>query len=79
MPNGVTYSDEKTLPKVYTALAGNGDLDFPQTLAAVSRLQDAGILFREEVPAELRSARRTSTEVAADTLQAGIVEAPPAQ
>lgn len=79
MPNGVTYSDEKTLPKVYKALAGDSDLDFPQTLAAVDRLQAAGILFREEVPADMRATRKSSAEAAAEAIQDGIVEAPPAQ
>lgn len=63
MPNAVAYSDEKTLPKVYRALAGNGALEFDQVLAAVDRLQAAGILLREEPEAR---APRTAAEAAAD-------------
>jgi hypothetical protein len=59
MPNGVTYSDEKTLPKVYKALFGEGDLDFGQVQKAIDRMQAAGILFREEVPADTRAPRTT--------------------
>jgi hypothetical protein len=63
MPNAVTYSDEKTLPKVYKALFGNNDLAFEQVQGAIDRLQEAGILFREDVPVELRAARRSVTEL----------------
>ena len=68
MPNAVAYSDEKTLPKVYRALAGNGDLEFDQVLAAVERLQEAGILLREEPEAR---APRTAAEALADAKEAG--------
>ena len=61
MPTGVTYHDEKTINEVYTALFGNNDMDFPQVLAAVSRLQNAGILFRKDVPEELRPSRGPRT------------------
>jgi hypothetical protein len=51
MPNKVTYSDDRTLPKVYKALHGENDLSFEQTIGAVERMQSAGILFVEPVPA----------------------------
>lgn len=74
MPNAVTYSDETTLPKVYKALFGNNDLDFPQVQAAIDRLQSAGILFRQEVPEELkyrkpRESGTVATEVFGNDLQ----------
>jgi len=78
MPNGVTYSDEKTLPKVYKALFGAGDLDFDQVQAAIDRLQSAGILFREEAESTPRGPRgpRTPAEAAAEALQSGVTDAP---
>lgn len=51
MPNKVTYSDEKTMAKVYRAIVGDAELDIKQALDAVDRLQAAGILFMEPVPA----------------------------
>lgn len=48
MPNAVTYSDEKTLPKAYEAIAGGGELTMQQTFAVVQRLLAAGIILREE-------------------------------
>lgn len=59
MATAITYFDESTINKVYTALHGNNDLDFPTVLAAVSRMQSAGILFREELPEEMRASRKT--------------------
>jgi hypothetical protein len=60
MPNGVTYSDEKTFPKALQAIVGNNEMELMAAFAVVNRLQDAGILFREEVPAESRAARKTA-------------------
>lgn len=65
MPNGVTYSDESTINKVYTALAGNGEMSFPEALVIVNRLQNAGILFREQAE-ERKIGPRNKTE---ETLQ----------
>lgn len=81
MPNAVTYSDEKTLPKVLRALMGNDDLEFNQVMGAVDRLQAAGILFREEAEAR---APRTPAEAAEDAQAAsgGVARgaaSPPAQ
>lgn len=70
MPNAVTYSDEKTLPKVLRALMGNDDLEFNQVMGAVDRLQAAGILFREEAEAR---APRTPAEAAEDARAASSV------
>jgi hypothetical protein len=70
MPNAVTYSDEKTPVKVIKALVGSNDLELDQVLAAMERLQAAGILFREEPEAR---APRTAAEAAAE---AKALEAP---
>lgn len=59
MPNGVTYSDEKTNNKVIRALMGNNDLDFQQVMDAVERLQEAGILFREEPETRVLGPRKS--------------------
>jgi hypothetical protein len=70
MPNGVTYSDESTTNKVYTALHGDNDLSFPQVLAAVDRLNKAGIIFREPAESVARGPRtkaETDAETAADS------------
>lgn len=76
MPNGVTYSDEKTIVKAMTAIAGNGALDFPATLACVARLQDAGILFREEAPTVIRGPRTKAEEAADAQLQVNTPDVP---
>lgn len=62
MPNGVTYSDEKTNNKVIRALMGDKDLDFVQVMDAIDRLQEAGILFREEVETRPRGPRTAAEE-----------------
>jgi len=51
MPNKVTYTDEKTPMKVLRAIIGNNDLDVHTAFAVVDRVQEAGILFVEPVPA----------------------------
>ena len=65
MPNEVTYVDEKTQTKALTALYGEGALDFGQVLAAVERLQAAGIIFREPIESKPRGPR-TKAEQEAD-------------
>lgn len=65
MPNEVTYVDESTKTKAMKALFGEGALDFGQVLAAVERLEAAGIIFREPVETKPRG-RRTKAEDDAD-------------
>lgn len=85
MATAITYFDESTINKVYTALHGNNDLDFPTVLAAVSRMQNAGILFREELPEDMRASRKTgprnkseqdNVDLAEKLVQDGIVSVP---
>lgn len=62
MPNSVSYSDESTITKVYTALAGNGEMSFPDALAVVNRLHSAGILFREKAEEQTRGPRKKNAD-----------------
>ena len=62
MPNSVSYSDESTITKVYTALASNGEMSFPDALAVVNRLQNAGILFREKAEEQTRGPRKKNAD-----------------
>jgi hypothetical protein len=62
MANEVSYFDETTMTKVLKALHGENDLDFTQTLDAVNRLQNAGILFREAARRDKPAAKANGDE-----------------
>lgn len=51
MPNKVWYSDEKTVPKAMRAIAGGGAFSLDQVLDVVDRIQAAGVVFVEPIPA----------------------------
>lgn len=50
MPNQVTSYNERTLFKVMKALTQDGEMEMDAAMAAIDRMMNAGILFRE--PAE---------------------------
>lgn len=56
MPNQTTYVDERTSTKALRALTKDGALDLDQALGAVERLQDAGLLIREPMRKDEKTA-----------------------
>lgn len=57
MANGVTSSNERTMLKALQALMGNGDMPMEVAMAAIDRVADAGLLFREPAEKEEKPAK----------------------
>lgn len=62
MPNSVSYSDEGTVVRAMTAIAGDGDLNMAQLMGVLNRLTEAGILFREAAEEKPRGPRKKNAD-----------------
>lgn len=62
MPNSVSYSDEGTVVRAMTAIAGDGDLNMAQLMGVLNRLNEAGILFREAAEEKPRGPRKKNAD-----------------
>lgn len=60
MPNQVTSHNDRTMFKVLKALTKDGAMELDEAQAAIDRMMDAGILFRE--PAEKDDKNGKSSE-----------------